>query len=503
MKVSSFISLRFFTLLNIIIGITLISVIASICFSEQHQNRVEKIVNELNVLSSMVDYEMLPALVDIVERKTCKEFVFASNKLTYSYLFLRSVNIVSNMKIQCSSLSGEKVIELDDVESSSDYDNQFYLPKSPFFSLKVQGGDGVFIVRKALNASKSIYFAIHPEFIREFVHSSIDVYKVEIAVGDYLVNGNKFKTGEVLFEIKDTLFDNVKVLSRLDFKMYISGLIREYGLYILLWILFSLTISKSIYNSFLSFDTMFFKIKVGIENKEFEPYLQPIFNEKEQLVGVEVLVRWVKSAGQIISPDLFIEVAEKSGQIQGITKILFDKIIDELFHLNRKDDSSLHVAFNICPIQLADRSLYDNCISFIELLSDKNFTLTLEVTEREAFPNDEIINGIVSELKPMGVKLAIDDFGTGHCSLKYIHQMDVDFIKIDKSYINCIDTGNKIEILENIIDLAKRLRLPMVAEGVENKLEYEYLISRGVENFQGYLFERPLPLRDFIDKYFN
>ncbi|NSM23934.1 EAL domain-containing protein [Shewanella sp. ZOR0012] len=503
MKVSSFIGLRFFTFLNIIIGVAFISIIASIDFKHQHQNRVITIINELNYLSSIINDEMFPSLKEIIEHKSCKAFISASNKLTYSYLFLRSVNIVSNMEIQCSTLSGDNIIKLNDSESSSSYDNEFYLPKSPFSNLKIQDDDGVFIVSKALNNAKSIYFAMHPEFIRKLVDTSTEVYKLDIAVGNYLVNDKKTQTSKISFESKDTSFDNVKVLSKLDFNMYSSGLISEYGLYILLWILFSLTISKSIYNSLSSFDTMIFNIRNGIKNREFEPYLQPVFNAEKKLIGVEVLVRWVRKSGEIVYPDKFIEVAERSGQIQGITTILFEKVIDELFHFNDKSGLSLHVAFNICPVQLADVILYDNCINFFDRLNNKNFFLILEVTEREAFPNGEIINSIVSELKPRGLKLAIDDFGTGHCSLKYIHQMDVDFIKIDKSYIDCINTGNKIEILENIIDLAKRLHVPMVAEGVENKVQYEYLISKGVDNFQGYLFERPLPLHDFIGKYLN
>lgn len=502
MKASSFISLRYFTFFNTIIGVAFISIIASIDFKHQHENSVTKIISELNYISSTINDEMFPSLIELIEKNSCKEFIYAAKKLTYSYLFLRSVNVVSNMEIQCSTLSENNIIKLKDAESLSSYDNEFYLHQTPFSNLKIQDDDGVFIVRKALSNTKSIYFAIHPDFIRKLVDTSIDIYKLDIAVGNYLINGNNTQNKNS-FESKNTLFGNVKVLSKLDLKMYSSGLIREYGLYILLWVLFSLTTSKSIYNSFTSFDVMIFKIKNGIKNKEFEPYLQPVFNAEKKLIGVEVLVRWVRKSGEIIYPDKFIEVAERSGQIQDITTILFEKVIDELLHFNDNSDFSLHIAFNICPVQLADKILYDNCIKFFDRLNDKIFSLILEVTEREAFPNGEIINSIVSELKPRGLKLAIDDFGTGHCSLKYIHQMDIDFIKIDKSYIDCIDTGRKIEILENIIDLAKRLNVPMVAEGVEKKVQYEYLISKGVDNFQGYLFERPLKLHDFVDKYLS
>ncbi|MGL5308225.1 MAG: EAL domain-containing protein, partial [Aeromonas veronii] len=105
------------------------------------------------------------------------------------------------------------------------------------------------------------------------------------------------------------------------------------------------------------------------------------------------------------------------------------------------------------------------------------------------------------QLDEMGVKLAIDDFGTGHSSLAYLQQFHVDYLKIDKSFIARIGTESLSEhIVDNVIDLATRLGLALVAEGVESERQADYLRAKGVDYLQGYLFARPMPLRQFCEE---
>ena len=127
--------------------------------------------------------------------------------------------------------------------------------------------------------------------------------------------------------------------------------------------------------------------------------------------------------------------------------------------------------------------------------------LVLELTERELLVTNPQTLSLFRQLDEMGVRLSIDDFGTGHSSLHYLQQFHVDYLKIDRSFIGRIGTESLSEhIVDNVIDLGRRLGLSLVAEGVETEQQAAYLRGKGVQYLQGFLFARPMPLRQFCRK---
>lgn len=147
--------------------------------------------------------------------------------------------------------------------------------------------------------------------------------------------------------------------------------------------------------------------------------------------------------------------------------------------------------------------LYD-CQEFLAMVNNSNIKLVLELTERQKLDNTPHIASLFSTLNNLGVTLAIDDFGTGHSSLSYLNEFNVKTLKIDLSFVSQIGKNSLSEhLIDNVIDLGKRLNMSMIAEGVETNEQAEFLKSREVSYLQGYLFGKPEPLSEWLLSYKN
>ncbi|CAJ1779480.1 Cyclic di-GMP phosphodiesterase PdeL [Aeromonas hydrophila] len=218
----------------------------------------------------------------------------------------------------------------------------------------------------------------------------------------------------------------------------------------------------------------------------------------ERVIGAEVLMRWQHPTAGMIRPDLFIPQAEASGLIVPMTSLLMEEVARELSLERDLVPDGFHISFNISAAHCRDMALLAECRRFLDHFAPSQVVLVLELTERELLVADPQTLALFRQLDEMGVRLAMDDFGTGHSSLHYLQQFHVDYLKIDQSFIGRIGTESLSEhIVDNVIDLGTRLGLALVAEGVETRQQADYLRSKGVDYLQGYLFGRPLPLRDF------
>ncbi|MGL6513932.1 EAL domain-containing protein [Aeromonas hydrophila] len=237
----------------------------------------------------------------------------------------------------------------------------------------------------------------------------------------------------------------------------------------------------------------------ALRNREFVPYLQPLVAAgNERVMGAEVLMRWQHPTAGLIRPDLFIPQAEASGLIVPMTTLLMEEVARELSMERDLVPDGFHISFNISAAHCRDMALLVECRRFLDHFAPGQVVLVLELTERELLVADPQTLALFRQLDEMGVRLAMDDFGTGHSSLHYLQQFHVDYLKIDQSFIGRIGTESLSEhIVDNVIDLGTRLGLALVAEGVETRQQADYLKSKGVDYLQGYLFGRPLPLRDF------
>ncbi|MCW3480767.1 cyclic diguanylate phosphodiesterase [Neisseriaceae bacterium JH1-16] len=236
------------------------------------------------------------------------------------------------------------------------------------------------------------------------------------------------------------------------------------------------------------------ELRRALTQGEFEPFYQPVLQADDgSCRGVEVLIRWRHPDKGLIRPDLFIPLAEEAGLIVPITRQLMQRIRADLQTLSLPD--GFKVGVNLAPVHLHEATLIDDCRLFQQTFAARDIRLVLELTERGVVDNDPEVQATMAELRTHGVQLAIDDFGTGHSSLAYLHKLNVDYLKIDQGFVRTIGSDSLgVTVLETIIELAHRLHLEMVAEGVETEQQRRYLQQNGVQFLQGFLFARPMPI---------
>jgi EAL domain-containing protein (putative c-di-GMP-specific phosphodiesterase class I) len=239
----------------------------------------------------------------------------------------------------------------------------------------------------------------------------------------------------------------------------------------------------------------------ALEAAEFIPYFQPVVHgNSKKWSGIEVLMRWKHPKEGLVRPDLFIPFAEHSGLIVPMTRSLMQQTAALLAPLSASFTEPFHIGINITASHCQDLELVKDCREFLDAFAPDSIHLVLELTERELIEPTAITHQLFEQLHDLGVKIAIDDFGTGHSSLGYLRQFNVDFLKIDQSFVAMIgiDTLSG-HLLDSIIELAAKLDLALVAEGVETQAQSDYLSAHNVNFLQGYLFARPMPGAEFIN----
>jgi sensor c-di-GMP phosphodiesterase-like protein len=240
-------------------------------------------------------------------------------------------------------------------------------------------------------------------------------------------------------------------------------------------------------------------IERALEAGEFIPYYQPVVDIRSgQLRGAEVLVRWRKPDGTLVLPGSFIPLMEQSDLIDDLTRRLMRKVCAEVGPaLGRRPD--LRISFNFAGKLFSEPSIVKDVRNIFVDSPIKFSQVVLEVTERDPIENFTETRQTIAALQGLGVRIAIDDVGTGHSGLSYMLKLGVDIIKIDKMFVDAIGTDrNSTTIVETLVDLARNMRMDVVAEGVENFEQVMHLRTLGVRAAQGYVFAPPLPGSSFL-----
>ena len=232
---------------------------------------------------------------------------------------------------------------------------------------------------------------------------------------------------------------------------------------------------------------------------EFVPYYQPIVDiQTSRLLGAEVLVRWRKSDGSFVEPNAFVPLIESSGLALELTRSLMRRVRKDLGEAAGKRPK-LSIAFNVVPQHFDDALILNDIGAIFDGSPIKLSQIVLELTERHEVKDLAGMRRTIAALQGLGCKVAIDDVGTGHSGLSYILKLGVDIIKIDKIFVEAIGTeGHSKAIIETLIDLAKNLRMEVIAEGVETFDQVTYLRDRGIGAAQGYVFAPALPAGSFL-----
>ena len=233
--------------------------------------------------------------------------------------------------------------------------------------------------------------------------------------------------------------------------------------------------------------------------REFEPFLQPVFNlATGAILGCEILARWRQSDGTVLPPSRFIQLAESSGRIEPITWQILSVALTAL-QTRLREDKRFQVYVNFVPGHIMAPGFVDKLRGAVAAARLSPRQLVIEITERDEIENLERAASVIAELRECGFKVAIDDVGVGHSGLSQVQRLGANILKIDKFFIDSMGRDSTANaVVRMLVHLAKELKMKIHAEGIETDEQMSALIACGVEEGQGYLVSRPLPVAEFI-----
>ncbi len=243
------------------------------------------------------------------------------------------------------------------------------------------------------------------------------------------------------------------------------------------------------------------ELRTALRRGELEVHYQPLVDlAAGRCAGAEALVRWRHPQRGLVHPALFIAMAEETGLVMPMTDWMLRRVRDDVLQWFRALPD-FHVAVNLAAQHFADEAIVEEVRSVLQGSGLEPSVLMLEATERQLIEGGEgAARRVMESLRALGCSLAVDDFGTGQSSLSYLQRFPMDYLKVDKSFVDTIGTDSVSRpVLDAIIDLGRRLGLTVIAEGVEHPHQVEYLRRRGVQLAQGFLFSPPLPAAELAD----
>jgi diguanylate cyclase (GGDEF)-like protein len=230
-------------------------------------------------------------------------------------------------------------------------------------------------------------------------------------------------------------------------------------------------------------------IRRGINQSEFVPYYeQQIDIDSGELVGFEMLARWKSEQLGLVSPEIFIPIAEEMGLITQLS----EQLMDRAFADAREWDDSLNLSINISPVQLRDPWFAQRLLKRLVAANFPPRRLEIEITESCLHENLGLVRTMITSLRNQGVQISLDDFGTGYSSIEQLRSLPFDRIKIDRSFISELrKPSGQSRLVDAIIAMGRLLDLPLTAEGVENEQILTALRAMGKLKAQGYVYGKP------------
>ena len=242
------------------------------------------------------------------------------------------------------------------------------------------------------------------------------------------------------------------------------------------------------------------EIQAGLEYDEFTFFVQPqcdIFTGK--IVGAEALVRWKHRTKGMIPPGIFIPVLEKNGFISDLDKLVWRKVCEWTRQWIDRGYQPVPISINVSRIDIFSMDVPDYLEELLKTYHLEPSNLKIEITEGAYAENNDKIVDTVKRLQTIGFLVMMDDFGSGYSSLNMLKSVSVDVIKIDMKFLDFDEQedGKAISILETVVNMSRQMGLPIIVEGVETKMQEEFLRGLGCRYTQGYYYYRPLPIEEF------
>lgn len=498
-----FTSVRQITAFSILAGVLaalLIGGITSLALHSKREASYDTLTEDMREYLSIF-FQDLQSTISGIQPLTLSDCHQVSGELTSRAAFnanVRAFVLVRNGNAYCSSATGSMLMEMrqlsPDIDISKNIDLVIMLgtpmmPGKPtiaaWFKNPVIEGRGVFAT---LNVNLTPYLL--------FTTRQSDMVSMAIIAGDKAlstISSNVMNAAELPKH-------PTRVISMADFPIKIAVYgktwpLEDIQISILTGLVFGI-LGGALCAYFLTVRVRSGKeILMGIKRGQFYVVYQPVVDAKElKMSGVEVLMRWNHPIAGPIPPDAFIAFAEAQQLIVPLTRHLFELIARDAKKLQHILPSGARLGVNLAPSHLHSPTFKEDLQAFAASLPPHHFQLIFEITERDMVKENEA-SCLFTWMNEQGFQTAVDDFGTGHSALIYLERFKLDYLKIDRGFVNSIGLETVTSpVLDAVLTLARKLSMTTVAEGVETPEQAKWLIDRGVNYLQGYYFARPLTL---------
>ena len=243
----------------------------------------------------------------------------------------------------------------------------------------------------------------------------------------------------------------------------------------------------------------------ALTNKEFKVYLQPKISAKQEiLAGAEALVRWIHPVDGFIPPNRFIPIFEQNGFILKLDDYMLEEVARIQAQWISEGRRIVPISVNVSRAHFTREDLAEHICKIVDKYKVPHDVIELELTESAFFDDKKVLLGTVQKLRNFGFIVSMDDFGAGYSSLNSLKELQIDVLKIDADFFR----GENVEergmlIVSEVIDLAKKLNMKIVAEGIESREQVDFLIEQECDLIQGYFFAKPMAIEEFVEKYKN
>ncbi|QHM71721.1 cyclic di-GMP phosphodiesterase [Mixta intestinalis] len=424
-----------------------------------------------------------------------------STRATFTH-GIRTILLVRHGDIWCSSATGALRLPVRTFSSSLNYSRSRDLrlvagtpmmPNSPAFLLWLSRPDvpdeGI-VATLDLNIAPLLLLAAQQEGINDLA----------IAVGDKALRlwDNQLLARAQLPAAPLRQFSLSE--DGLTFYLYGEALpSRDITLTLLIGLLLAMLAASGCWLFFLLCQRPGKEILQAIKHNEFHVVYQPLIEAQSgRVCGLEALLRWTHPVTGPIPADAFVTYAESQNMIVPLTRHLFELVAQDAQLLCRYLPPGTTLGMNIAPGHLTDEAFRQDVKEWIAAMPQDHFAYVFEITER-TMVSEQNATEIFDWLHARQITIAIDDFGTGHSNLIYLEKFCFDYLKIDRGFVQSIGMETITSpVLDAVLNLARKLKLKTVAEGIETEEQAAWLLKRGVTHFQGYLFSRPLPPNELI-----